>query len=106
MKDILIIGGGWLGKPLAHYLQTIGHRVAVSRTTEAGVSEINDLLLTGTLIDLKSDVNTITTSIKSVQPDLVIGCFPQDLDPVMEKNTRDTGISWLKHVNQRMWKKS
>ena len=76
MKNILIIGGGWLGKPLAHYLQTIGHRVAVSRTTEAGVSEINDLLLTGTLIDLKSDVNTITSSIKSAQPDLVIGCFP------------------------------
>ncbi|WP_341661628.1 NAD-dependent epimerase/dehydratase family protein [Vibrio sp.] len=76
MKDILIIGGGWLGKPLAHYLQTIGHSVTVSRTTEVGVTEINSLQLTGVLLDLKNDVNTITDSIKKVQPHLVIGCFP------------------------------
>lgn len=47
VKNILIIGGGWLGKPLARYLETIGHKVYVSRTTDDGVKELEAQHLAG-----------------------------------------------------------
>lgn len=76
MKTILIIGGGWLGKPLAHYLETIGHKVFVSRTTEMGVHELESQQLTGVKIDLQDDATTLVESINKTRADLVIGCFP------------------------------
>ncbi|GLT17703.1 nucleoside-diphosphate sugar epimerase [Vibrio zhanjiangensis] len=76
MKSILIIGGGWLGKPLAHYLQTIGHKVAVSHTTEVGVSKTNTPQLNAIQLDLQSDLSHIIKTIESTEAKIVIGCFP------------------------------
>ena len=42
-QRISVLGGGWLGLPLAQYLQAQGYEVAVSRTTAAGVAEVSQL---------------------------------------------------------------
>ncbi len=42
-QRISVLGGGWLGLPLARYLQARGYEVAVSRTTAAGVAEVRAL---------------------------------------------------------------
>ncbi|RYY21410.1 MAG: NAD-dependent epimerase/dehydratase family protein [Cytophagaceae bacterium] len=38
-----VLGGGWLGLPLAQYLHAQGYAVAVSRTTAPGVAEVRQL---------------------------------------------------------------
>jgi nucleoside-diphosphate-sugar epimerase len=45
-QRISVLGGGWLGLPLAQHLQTRGYEVAVSRTTAAGAAEVSKLGLT------------------------------------------------------------
>ena len=40
---ISVLGGGWLGLPLAQHLQARGYEVAVSRTTATGVAEVRKL---------------------------------------------------------------
>jgi nucleoside-diphosphate-sugar epimerase len=42
-QRISVLGGGWLGLPLAQYLQAQGYEVAVSRTTATGVAEVSHL---------------------------------------------------------------
>ena len=42
-QRISVLGGGWLGLPLAQYLQAQGYEVAVSRTTATGVAEVRQL---------------------------------------------------------------
>ncbi len=42
-QRISVLGGGWLGLPLARYLQAQGYEVAVSRTTAAGAAEVRAL---------------------------------------------------------------
>nr|WP_217272923.1 MULTISPECIES: NAD-dependent epimerase/dehydratase family protein [Vibrio] len=76
VKNILIIGGGWLGKPLAHYLETIGHKVYVSRTTDDGVKELEAQHLTGLKIDLQTNPDIVAQAISNTKADIVIGCFP------------------------------
>ncbi|MCG9684255.1 NAD(P)H-binding protein [Vibrio sp. Isolate23] len=76
MKTILIIGGGWLGKPLAHYLETIGHKVFVSRTTDNGVRELESQQLSGVTINLQSESTSLVKTIEKTHAEIVIGCFP------------------------------
>ena len=42
-QRISVLGGGWLGLPLAQYLQAQGYEVAVSRTTAAGAAQVREL---------------------------------------------------------------
>ncbi|RZL12110.1 MAG: NAD-dependent epimerase/dehydratase family protein [Hymenobacter sp.] len=42
-QRISVLGGGWLGLPLAQYLQAKGYEVAVSRTTATGVAQVSQL---------------------------------------------------------------
>ncbi|RZK17683.1 MAG: NAD-dependent epimerase/dehydratase family protein [Hymenobacter sp.] len=42
-QRISVLGGGWLGLPLAQYLHAQGYEVAVSRTTATGVAEVRKL---------------------------------------------------------------
>lgn len=76
MKTVTVIGGGWLGRPLAHYLETIGHKVYVSKTTDQGVSDLNEEQLNAFRFNLDDDSSTLTTAIEQQSPDTVIGCFP------------------------------
>ena len=76
MKTVTVIGGGWLGRPLAHYLETIGHKVYVSKTTDQGVSELNEEQLTAFRFNLDDESSSLTAEIEQQAPDTVIGCFP------------------------------
>ncbi|UUM29716.1 NAD-dependent epimerase/dehydratase family protein [Vibrio japonicus] len=76
MKTITIIGGGWLGRPLAHYLETIGHKVFVSKTSSDGVKTLEEEHLRAFQLNLDDDIAAIKTSLASHHPDIVIGCFP------------------------------
>ncbi|RSD31232.1 NAD-dependent epimerase/dehydratase family protein [Vibrio pectenicida] len=76
MKDILIIGGGWLGKPLAHYLESIGNNVIVTRTSNDGVSLLKAESLQAKCLDLCGDLSHIAQTVKSTKTNIVIGCFP------------------------------
>ncbi|SHM64503.1 Nucleoside-diphosphate-sugar epimerase [Chitinophaga jiangningensis] len=50
---ISILGCGWVGKPLAQHLQSEGYRVKGSRTSAAGVEEMNRLGVQGCLVKLE-----------------------------------------------------
>jgi len=54
-QRISVLGGGWLGLPLAQYLQAQGYEVAVSRTTAAGVAEVSQLGLPAYELALTAD---------------------------------------------------
>lgn len=76
MKTITIVGGGWLGRPLAHYLESIGHHVFVSKTTSEGVEQLKQEHLNAFQLDLSAEVSQVTQQISTTQADIVIGCFP------------------------------
>ncbi|NOH79468.1 NAD-dependent epimerase/dehydratase family protein [Vibrio sp. RE86] len=76
MKKISIIGGGWLGQPLAHYLSTLGHTVSVSRTTTMGATELCEQHLNGFQFDLSAPLSESEHKLEATKPDIVIGCFP------------------------------
>ncbi|NVJ56623.1 MAG: NAD-binding protein, partial [Vibrionaceae bacterium] len=57
MKTITIVGGGWLGRPLAHYLESIGHHVFVSKTTPEGVEQLKQEHLNAFQLDLSAGVS-------------------------------------------------
>jgi len=50
-----VLGGGWLGLPLAQYLQAQGYAVAVSRTSAAGALELSALGLNAFEIALTAE---------------------------------------------------
>ena len=50
-----VLGGGWLGLPLAQYLQAQGYAVAVSRTSAAGARELSELGLNAFEIALTAE---------------------------------------------------
>ncbi|NIG54581.1 SDR family NAD(P)-dependent oxidoreductase [Chitinophaga sp. Cy-1792] len=52
---ISILGCGWVGKPLAVHLASIGYRVKGSRTTAEGVAELHTLGIEGYTVRLKED---------------------------------------------------
>lgn len=76
MKKITIIGGGWLGQPLAQCLENLGHKVSVSRTNAEGVEQLNAKHLNGFEFDLNNDISELSQSLNALSPDIVIGCFP------------------------------
>ena len=76
MNTILIVGGGWLGKPLAHYLESTGNNVIVTRTSNDGVSLLKGESLQAKCLDLCGDFSRIAQTVKSTKANIVIGCFP------------------------------
>ena len=77
MKRIAIIGGGWLGAPLAHYLETIGHKVFVSRTSQVGVQKLKSDHLDAFKLDLAlEDESDLAIKLSALSPNILIGCFP------------------------------
>ena len=55
-QRISVLGGGWVGLPLARYLQAQGYEVGVSRTTAAGVLEVSRLGLRAFVIELDAAI--------------------------------------------------
>ncbi|MGL6313441.1 NAD-dependent epimerase/dehydratase family protein [Vibrio sp. WXL103] len=74
---IVVIGGGWLGVPLAGELEKSGHTVVISKTAPEGVKTLNNLGLRAELVSLGSDSTpAIIERLKPYSPEIVIGCFP------------------------------
>ncbi|MDF2152464.1 NAD-dependent epimerase/dehydratase family protein [Vibrio sp. CAU 1672] len=54
MANILIIGAGWLGLPLAQALSIEGHTVTVTRTSQSRLDDIQIPLINKALLDLST----------------------------------------------------
>ncbi len=76
MKTLSIVGGGWLGKPLAQYLTSIGHKVYVSKTTSEGVATLQQDGLDSFKCDLNSGGEELGRHLTHFPSEIVIGCFP------------------------------
>lgn len=85
MKKIMIIGAGWLGRPLAHYLQTLGHFVVVTKTTADGANLLTSEGLQAEVLDLTHNANQLRTLIEQYDIELVIGCFPPGFRKGLDK---------------------
>jgi nucleoside-diphosphate-sugar epimerase len=73
---ISVLGGGWLGLPLAQHLQAQGYAVAVSRTTVAGAGELSQLGMNAFAIELAADAALPDSPFWQV-PTLLITVPPQ-----------------------------
>lgn len=77
MNSITIVGAGWLGRPLAHQLEALGHSVSVTKTTQAGIQQLTDEHLTPFLLNLTTEsAEQIAQKLQAVSTKIVIGCFP------------------------------
>ncbi len=83
-QPISVLGGGWLGLPLARYLQVRGYEMRVSRTNAAGVSEVNNLGLDAFAIELAAE-NALSDSAFWHAPTLLITVPPQPGKPESEQ---------------------
>jgi nucleoside-diphosphate-sugar epimerase len=54
-ERISVLGGGWLGLPLAQYLAAQGYAVQVSRTTAAGAQQVRELGLRAQEVNLAAE---------------------------------------------------
>ncbi|WP_295894239.1 NAD(P)H-binding protein [uncultured Vibrio sp.] len=75
MKNITILGAGWLGTPLATSLLSTYDNVFASRRTAERASELDSLGLCGFTLDLNQP-QSLTQQLLQQQPEVVIGCFP------------------------------
>lgn len=76
MKTITVIGGGWLGRPLSHYLDSVGHQTYVSKTSDQGVESLNQEGLNAFKCDLNDAIDDLVATLRLQTPDVVVGCFP------------------------------
>ncbi len=76
MKKIAIIGGGWLGTPLAKLFTSLGHDVLVTKTTSEGAAELQAQGLHSAVVNLANDKQSTIDALSAFQPQLIIGCFP------------------------------
>ncbi len=80
-KQILVVGAGWLGLPLAHALQSRGYKVIATRTSVEGVAEIAQAGLDSLCLDLNAirseeEELALTDQLIKNQINVIIGCFP------------------------------
>ncbi len=79
MKNITIIGAGWLGLPLAQQLRANGHQVSVTRTRDLQVDSIKHAGLHTIRANLDEPCLELEEHLRQSQTDVVIGCFPPKL---------------------------
>ncbi|ANU35950.1 NAD-dependent epimerase/dehydratase family protein [Vibrio scophthalmi] len=96
MKQIGIIGGGWLGQPLAHFLANLGHVVTVSKTTSQGCKALTELGFHSVKLNLEDDLKNNLQVLKPLQLDMLIGCFPPGF---RRGKGREYAEYWHKLVN-------
>ena len=63
--EISILGCGWLGKPLAFHLSSLGHRVYGSNTTEHKLETLKEEGITPFIVDIKKINETISKFLTS-----------------------------------------
>jgi len=83
-QRLSVLGGGWLGLPLAQYLQAQGYEVAVSRTTAAGVAEVSQLGLPAFEVTLAAET-ALPDSPFWHAPTLLVTVPPQRGRPASEQ---------------------
>lgn len=81
MASILIIGGGWLGKPLCQSLIEKGIGSIVTKTTELGLSECISQGIPCEQFQFNSDLPTqaieeLSNLLLNREISIIIGCFP------------------------------
>lgn len=97
MLHILIVGGGWLGEPLAQHFMQLGHQVTITKTTEAGVNELSQKGLNAALLKLSAQKDeAITPEIDFSIFNWVIGAFPPGLRKQKElSQSTDYATRWF-----------
>lgn len=80
-NNVVIVGAGWLGLPLAKAFNNKNYRVTATRTTEQGVSELAHHGIDGFVLDLvklTNDDKKLATldHLRGLNADTLIGCFP------------------------------
>ncbi|MEZ8825006.1 NAD(P)H-binding protein [Vibrio amylolyticus] len=75
MKNITIIGAGWLGTPLATSLLSQYDKVFASRRTSNKASELDSLGICGFNCNLEQP-ESLKHALDKQQPDVIVGCFP------------------------------
>ncbi|CAM3675343.1 NAD dependent epimerase/dehydratase family protein [Vibrio aerogenes CECT 7868] len=76
MKTVTIIGAGWLGLPLAQYLNGKEYTVFASRTSENGAQELTEQGLHGFCYQFDNTAPALAPILTQQKTDIVIGCFP------------------------------
>lgn len=75
MSRVVIVGAGWLGKPLAQSLLQKKIKVSATRTKMEGVEALSQLGIPSFLCDLNQP-KELTEQLFQRQCDTIIGCFP------------------------------
>ncbi|MBE3667964.1 NAD(P)-dependent oxidoreductase [Vibrio navarrensis] len=78
MKNILIIGAGWLGFPLAQTLTTLGHTVFITRRSQEALESLEFAANRKWPLDLNHPDarQQLSHHLNTKKFDVVIGCFP------------------------------
>jgi nucleoside-diphosphate-sugar epimerase len=79
-QRISVLGGGWLGLPLAQYLAAQGYAVQVSRTTAVGVQQVRELGLGAQEVNLSAEAPLADGPFWQV-PTMLIAVPPQASQP-------------------------
>ncbi len=83
-QRISVLGGGWLGLPLAQYLAAQGYAVQVSRTTAAGVQQVRELGLGAQEVNLAAEAPLADGPFWQV-PTMLIAVPPQAGQPAAQQ---------------------
>jgi nucleoside-diphosphate-sugar epimerase len=83
-QRLSVLGGGWLGLPLAQYLVAQGYAVQVSRTTAAGVQQVCELGLGAQEVNLATEAPLADGPFWQV-PTMLIAVPPQASQPVAQQ---------------------
>ncbi|BFN31698.1 NAD(P)H-binding protein [Vibrio harveyi] len=78
MANILIMGAGWLGAPLAQTLADQGHHVTVTRRSQSRLDELPITSVRTAQLDLSEPIaqQKIVELIKQEQIERIVGSFP------------------------------
>ncbi|MFA0439306.1 hypothetical protein BCU70_05910 [Vibrio sp. 10N.286.49.C2] len=79
-SSVLIVGAGWLGRPLAEHLMNQGYNVTATKTSEQGVAALEgdgiDALQCNLTAINDDNQNTFVKALQQKKITTIIGCFP------------------------------
>jgi len=95
----MLIGAGWLGKPLALKLQELNYQVKASKTSQLGAEQLTLLGIDSMVCELPTSpfehqFNLLVEALEEFQPDTLIGCFP----PRFRQGMKDQYAKWWRSV--------